>query len=64
MKTGRFCLKGNSEIRNRAEQLLRMEDSLEVRHEWLLLAEEAAGAGDWLMSEYAYRKGLDLRVLW
>jgi len=41
-----------------------MADTPEIRQDWLLIAEEASREGDWLLSEYAYRKGLGLQVLW
>jgi hypothetical protein len=59
-----FFFEGNTDLRRRAEQLSGREDSPEIRQEWLLIAEEASLAGDWLLSEYAYSKGLGLRVLW
>ncbi len=64
MTTGAFFLKGETDLRRRAEELSGKEDSPSVRQEWLLLADQASLAGDWILSEYAYRKGLSLRVLW
>ncbi|WP_334139213.1 hypothetical protein [Thermovirga lienii] len=52
-------------MRKRAQELLEAsETSEEVRMQWLALAEEAAREGDYLLSEYAYKKALRLRVLW
>lgn len=64
MKRETFILDGDSDCRKRARELADKEDDPEVRREWVLLADEAAGTGDWLLAEYAYKKGLGLRVLW
>ena len=58
-------LEGDTALRKRAQELLKAsETSEEVRMKWLALAEEAAREGDYLLSEYAYKKALRLRVLW
>ncbi|MDO9509413.1 MAG: hypothetical protein Q7I97_08805 [Thermovirgaceae bacterium] len=61
---GTFILDGDSDCRKRARELAAMGDDPEVLTQWLLLADEAAGSRDWLLSEYAYKKGLGLQVLW
>jgi len=58
-------LEGHTVLRKKAQELLEAsETSEEVRRKWLALAEEAAKEGDYLLSEYAYKKALGLRVLW
>jgi len=59
-----FVLDVNSELRKRAAELACLPDTPEVRRDWLLIADEASSIGDWLLSEYAYKKGLGLQVLW
>ncbi|GAB6280591.1 MAG: hypothetical protein STSR0007_06760 [Thermovirga sp.] len=59
-----FILDGDSDCRKRARELAAKEDDPETLREWVLLADEATGSGDWLLAEYAYKKGLGLRVLW
>ncbi|MFA5674437.1 MAG: hypothetical protein WC912_08235 [Thermovirgaceae bacterium] len=59
-----FVLDENTELRKRAGELSLLAETSEVRQDWLFIAEEASREGDWLLSEYAYRKGLGLRVLW
>jgi hypothetical protein len=64
MNVGGFFLEGNTELKRRSRALSRREDTTAVRREWLRIAEEASISGDWLLSEYAWKKGLGLRVLW
>lgn len=64
MTKGTFFLKGETDLRQRAEELSGRRDSPAVRREWLLLADRSSQAGDWILAEYAYMKGLGLRVLW
>ena len=59
-----FVLDVNSELRKRAAELACLPDTPEVRRDWLLIADEASLTGDWLLSEYAYKKGLGMQVLW
>lgn len=61
---GTFILNGDSDCRKRARELASREEDAEARRDWMLLANEAAGSGDWLLAEYAYKKGLGLQVLW
>ncbi|HBG14491.1 MAG TPA: hypothetical protein DDW96_04095 [Synergistaceae bacterium] len=64
MRKGPFVLEESTELRKRAGELSLLADTPEIRQDWLLIAEEASREGDWLLSEYAYRKGLGLQVLW
>jgi len=64
MTAGEFFLEGNTGLKKRAKVLSGREASPEVRQEWLRIAEEASLARDWILSEYAWKKGLGLRVLW
>ncbi len=51
-------------LRKRAAFLAADGPMARNRYEWLRLADEAAASGDWLLAEYAYKRGLGLRVLW
>ena len=64
MAEKRAPFNGGSELRKKAEELLQAGETKDVRDKWLALAEEAAQEGDYLLSEYAYKKALGLRVLW
>lgn len=59
-----FFLNGDSDCRKMARELATRGDGPEVRRDWLLLADDSARSGDWLLAEYAYKKGLGLQVLW
>jgi len=64
MNRGTFILDGDSDCRKKARELAAREDDPEIHKEWVLLADEASASGDWLLAEYAYKKGLSLRMLW
>jgi hypothetical protein len=64
MTAGEFFLKENTELKRHARELSGRESSPKIQREWLRIAEEASLAGDWLLCEYAWKKGLDLRMLW
>ncbi|HPD97764.1 MAG TPA: hypothetical protein PLP89_05490 [Synergistales bacterium] len=64
MTAGDFFLKGNTELKRHVRDLSGRGSSPIIQQEWLRIAEEASLAGDWLLCEYAWKKGLGLRVLW
>jgi len=64
MTAGDFFLKGNTELKRHVRELTDRGSSPKIQQEWLRIAEEASLEGDWLLSEYAWKKGLGLRVLW
>lgn len=59
-----FILDGDSDCRKKARELAARDGDPETLAEWVLLADEASASGDWLLAEYAYKKGLGLQVLW
>lgn len=63
MKAEGFLMTGGK-LRKRAAFLAADGTTALNRDEWLRLADEAADSGDWLLAEYAYKRGLGLRVLW
>jgi hypothetical protein len=64
MKNGAFPLKSNNKLHKRAAHLASAGDTAATRRAWCEVAVEAAAAGDWVLSEYAYKRGLGLRTLW
>ena len=57
-------MKGKTKLKRRARDLSGRESYPKDHQEWLRIAEEASLAGDWLLCEYAWEKGLGLRMLW
>ncbi|MFP4482531.1 MAG: hypothetical protein ACLFN0_07050 [Thermovirgaceae bacterium] len=64
MKNKNFTLDTNSELRKRAARLAAEGETFCARRAWCDLAEEAASRRDWVLAEYAYKRGLGLRTLW
>lgn len=59
-----FVLDITTELRKRAAELAYLPDTPKVRRDWFLIAEEASQTDDWLLSEYAHKKGLEMQVPW
>lgn len=59
-----FVLDITTELRKRAAELAYLPGTPKVRCDWLLIADEASLTGDWLLSEYAYKKGPGMQVPW
>ncbi|MGC9372337.1 MAG: hypothetical protein ACP5DY_03355 [Thermovirgaceae bacterium] len=64
MKNEDFPFRSNNELHKRAARLASKGETPATRRGWRELAEEAAARGDWVLSEYAYKRGLGLRALW
>ncbi len=64
MKNGKLPFRPNNELHKRAERLALEGDTPSTRRAWREVAEEAAAVGDWILSEYAYKRGVGLRTLW
>lgn len=64
MQKGNFPFRPNNELYKRAARLASEGEAPATRRAWCELAEEAAARGEWVLSEYAYKRGLGLRTLW